>query len=60
MKIVIFDDNQTDMQRLCQIIDEWKKDKRYSDVIMMRYNRISDLDFSLDELIFSDIFFLTS
>ncbi len=58
MKIVIFDDDQTDMQRLCHIIDEWKKDKRYSDVIMMRYNRISDLDFSLDELIFSDIFFL--
>lgn len=58
MKTVIFDDNQSDMQRLCQIIDEWKRDKRYSDVITMCYSRISDLAFSMDGLIFSDIFFL--
>lgn len=58
MKIVVFDDDQSDRKKLCQIIDEWRKGNHYSDAVVMQFSRISDLGFSLDELVFSDIFFL--
>lgn len=58
MRIVIFDDDANDRQILVGMIMDWEERHGCKDVIIMQYESIHDLKFSLPEIQFSDIFFL--
>ena len=58
MKIVLFDDNPSDQKNLSQIIAEWCRMRGYTDIIVNEFNSFSVLNFSFDDILPSDIFFL--
>ena len=47
MKIVVFDDNEKDLNELARIILSWKEQYGYSDIILNKYNSVHSLTFSL-------------
>ena len=58
MKIVLFDDSKSDREKLYKIISDWIKRNDCSDIIVKQFERMNDLKFAFDELVFSDVFFL--
>lgn len=58
MKIVIFDDNQEDLDALNQMITSWSNDKVYTDLIIRSFTESAYLDFILPDLYYWDVFFL--
>ena len=58
MKIIVFDDNITDLENLVQMIKSWKKAENGIDIVVRKFSSISDLIFTFEEIVYSDIFFL--
>jgi DNA-binding LytR/AlgR family response regulator len=58
MKIVVFDDNQNDMERLVGMLTDWSQNNQCRDVIISEYSSIAELEVMLDDVNFPDVFFL--
>ena len=58
MKIVVFDDDALDREMLLSIIRRWAQKRGCSELICLEFDRVSRLEFSLPDVLFSDIFFL--
>ena len=58
MKIVLFDDNLSDLNRLSRLIECWQGAFGCRDVIVRQFNSISELDFSFADVLYFDVFFL--
>ena len=58
MKIVLFDDSSRDREHLVRLIEEWKAERDLSDVIFRQFASISEIEFSFQDILFSDVFFL--
>ena len=58
MKIVLFDDNAKDLDSLVQIVERWGAQRNCKDLILYKFDSLSTLEFSLQDLQFSDVFFL--
>ena len=58
MKIVVFDDNEKDLNELVRIIISWKEQRGYSDIILNEYLSAGSLLLSLTDFNSYDVFFL--
>lgn len=58
MKIILFDDNLADLNKLNRLIEDWQRSTSCQDVIIRQFNSISELDFSFDDVLYFDVFFL--
>ena len=58
MKIVVFDDNRKDRENLVRILNEWGNMTGHQDLILRKFDKITDLENSLNEESFPDLFFL--
>ena len=58
MKIVIFDDNEKDLNELARTILSWKEQRGHSDIILNKYHSAHSLTFSLSDYDSYDVFFL--
>lgn len=58
MKIVVFDDNEKDLNKLVQTIHSWKVQRGYSDIIITTYHNSDSLIFSIPDISSYDVFFL--
>lgn len=58
MKIIVFDDNEKDLDELTRIILSWKERHSYSDIILNKYLSADSLLFSLTDFNSYDVFFL--
>ena len=57
MKIVVFDDNINDLDLLLQIIQSWEELREHTDIITLSFQDFSALDFALQDISMSDVFF---
>lgn len=58
MKIVVFDDNEKDLNKLVCTIQTWKQQHSYSDIVIFSYHDIDAFLFALPEINSYDAFFL--
>ena len=58
VKIVVFDDNLKDRENLVRILNEWGNMTGHQDLILRKFDKITDLENSLNEESFPDLFFL--
>lgn len=58
MKIVIFDDDKDDRIKLKQYIKYWMQENNHPDTIILEYQTVRELLFSLPDLLHADVFFL--
>ena len=58
MKIVVFDDNEKDLNKLVCTIQTWKQQHSYSDIVIFPYHDIDSLLFAFPEINSYDAFFL--
>lgn len=58
MKIVVFDDNEKDLNELARTILSWKEQHGYCDIILNKYHSAHSLTFSLSNYDSYDVFFL--
>lgn len=58
MKIVLFDDNPSDLEKLNRLIEDWGAFHDRQDIIVRRFESIADFNFSFTDILFSDVFFL--
>lgn len=58
MKIVAFDDNEKDLNKLVQYVQSWKEQHGYSDVVIFPYHDVDSLLFSFPDIASYDVFFL--
>ena len=58
MKIVIFDDDPSDLKKIETIIRQWALKAGCADLIIYPFQDISSLEFSYPDILNTDIFFL--
>ena len=58
MKIVLFDDDLSDLKKLNNFIMDWSHQYEIKDIIIHQFRSISDLEFSFGVVLYSDVFFL--
>ena len=58
MKIVVFDDCETDRIRLTNAIRTWAEKHSRKDLLLLEFSNMDSIYFSLPDIISSDIFFL--
>ena len=58
MRVVLFDDNESDRKHLAGIIERWNRENGEGDLILYEYSQIGELEFALPDILLSDVFFL--